>query len=93
MRTASVQHRHQFYRGLAGGLVLVAVKFILFMPINIADILYGVALLFTIAITIGELLGYKYFILEARYLDFIVGLLIPLDFYAVLVLFGLPLPN
>ncbi|MDG6924212.1 MAG: hypothetical protein JRN67_13095 [Nitrososphaerota archaeon] len=61
------------------------------MPIDIADMLYGFALLVTLIITLGELLEVKYFVLEAKILDFILGVLFPLDCYAVLVLFGLPL--
>ena len=88
-----MQHRHQFFRGAAFGLVLVAIKLVFYLPVDIADFLYGVAILFTIVITVGELLGYRRFTLEARYLDFIVGFLFPLDCYAVMVLFGFPLTN
>jgi hypothetical protein len=93
MRSASVQHRHQFFRGMAFGLILIAIKLVLFLPVDIADVLYGVAILLSLIITVGELLGYKYFTLEARYLDFLVGFLFPLDCYAVLVLFGIPLTS
>ena len=91
MRTGPVQHRHQFLRGVIPGLVLVILKFVLFLPVNITDILYGIALLLTLVITTGELLEYRRFVLEARILDFIAGLLFPLDCYAVLVLLGVPL--
>ena len=91
MRTASVQHRRQFMRGLVPGLVLVALKFVFFLPVDITDILYGIALLLTILITTGEVLEYRRFVVEARLLDFVAGLLFPLDCYAVLVLFGVPL--
>jgi hypothetical protein len=74
-------------------LVLVVVKLILYLPLDVADILYGVALLVTIAIAAGELLELKYFTLEAKALDFVLGFLFPLDCYAVLILFGTPLPN
>ena len=80
-------------RGVVPGLVLVAVKFILFLPVDITDILYGAALLLTLVITTGELLEYRPFVLEAKVLDFVAGLLFPLDCYAVFVLFGLPLTN
>ena len=93
MRTASVQHRRKFFRGAAVGLVLVAFKFLLFTPVDITDVLYGVAILFTLIVTVGELLEYKYLVLEERYLDFVLGFLFPLDCYAVLVLFGLPVTN
>ena len=93
MRTASVQHRHQFFRGAAVGLVLVVFKFLFFTPVDITDLLYAVAILFTLIITVGELLEYKYLVLEAKYLDFVLGFLFPLDCYAVLVLFGLPVTN
>ena len=69
------------------------VKLLLFLPIDVADILYGIALLITLVITLGDLLESKYFVLEARVLDFILGFLFPLDCYAVLILFGLPLTN
>lgn len=75
------------------GIVLVIVKLVFFLPVDITDLLYGVALLVTLIITIGELLESRRFTLEVRVLDFIVGLLFPLDCYAVLLLFGLPLTN
>ena len=93
MRKAPVKHRRQFFLGVMFGLLVVALKFLLFFPIDIADILYGIALLVTLIITVGELLESKYFVLEARVLDFVIGFLFPLDCYAVLVLFGLPLTN
>ena len=93
MRTGSIRHRSQFYRGALLGIVLVIVKLVFFLPVDIADLLYGVALLVTLIITIGELLESRRFTLEVRVLDFIVGLLFPLDCYAVLLLFGLPLTN
>ncbi len=92
MRTASIQHRKQFFRGAAVGLVLVAIKLVIFLPLDLADLLYGAAILFTLLITVGELLGYRYFT-ESRLLDFVVGFLFPLDCYAVLILFGVPLTN
>ena len=93
MRTAAIQHRSQFFRGTIPGLALVAVKFVFFSPVDITDLLYGVALLLTLIITTGELLEYKRFIVEAKLLDFVAGFLFPLDCYAILVLFGLPLTN
>jgi hypothetical protein len=93
VRTTSVQHRRHFLSGVVPGLVLVAVKFVFFLPVNLTDILYGPAILLTLAITTGELLQFRPFVLEARILDFIAGLLFPLDCYAVLVLFGLPLTS
>jgi hypothetical protein len=56
---------------------LVALKFIFFLPIDITDILYGAAVLLTLVITTGELLEYRPFVLEARTLDFVAGLLFP----------------
>ena len=91
MRTTSVQHRRSFLTGFVPGLVLVALKFVFFLPLDITDILYGAAVLLTLIITVGELLQYRPFVLEAKTLDFIAGLLFPLDCYAVLVLFGVPL--
>ena len=70
---------------------MVVAKFVFHLPIDISDILYGVALLVTLVITLGELLEVKYFVLEANVLDFILGVLFPLDCYAVLLLFGLHL--
>ena len=93
MRTTSVQHRRHFLGGVVPGLVLVALKFIFFLPVDITNILYGAAVLLTLVITTGELLQYRPFVLEAKILDFVAGLLFPLDCYAVLVLFGLPLTN
>lgn len=93
MRISTIQHRRHFYRGSIAGLVLVIVKFFLYLPVDLADILYGVAILITIVITAGELLEIKYFVLEARVLDFVLGFLFPLDCYAVLILFGVPLTS
>ena len=93
MRVSSIQHRAQFFRGALLGIFVVAIKLVFFLPINIADILYGLALLVTLVITVGELLQSKYFVVEARVLDFVVGFLFPLDCYAVLILFGAPLTN
>ena len=93
MRTVAIQHRSQFLRGTIPGLALVAIKFMFFSPVNITDLLYGLALLLTLIITTGELLEFKRFILEAKVLDFVAGFLFPLDCYAILILFGLPLTN
>ena len=68
-------------------------KFVFPLPIDLADILYGVALLVTLIITVGELLESKYFVMESPTLDFVVGLLFPLDCYAILLLFGIPLTD
>ncbi len=91
MRTNSVKHRRQFLKGFLPGLILVVLKFVVFLPVSITDTLYGIALLITLVITLGELFEYRRFVLEARFLDFIAGLLFPLDCYAVLVLLGIPL--
>ncbi len=74
-------------------MIVVVIKFVVFLPVDIADILYGVALIVTLAITAGDILGSKSLLLEARILDFIVGFLFPLDCYAVLILFGVHLTN
>ena len=93
MRVSSVHHRKQFAIGAVLGLIVVFVKYLIFLPVNIADILYGAALLVTLVITVGDILESKHFLLEAKFLDFIVGFMFPLDSYAVLVLFGVPLTN
>lgn len=93
MRTTPIQHRHQFFRGAVVGLILVVIKFLFFLPVDVADLLYGVALLLTLLITTGEVLEYKRLILNARILDLVAGFLFPLDCYAVLVLLGIPLTN
>jgi hypothetical protein len=84
VRTTSVQHRRHFLTGVLPGLVLVALKFIFLLPVDLTNILYGVAVLLTLVITTGELLQYRPFVLEAKTLDFVAGLLFPLDCYAVL---------
>ena len=71
-------------------MLAVAAKFVVVLPVDIADILYGVSLLFTLAITFVE---WKPFTLHPKTLDFALGFLFPLDAYAVLVLFGFPLPD
>jgi hypothetical protein len=93
MRKSSIQHRRQFFLGAIFGSILVVFKLIFFLPIDVADILYGIALLVTLIITIGEIIESKYFVLEAKTLDFIIGFLFPLDCYAVVILFGIPLTN
>ena len=75
------------------GFLLVAVKLIIVLPVDIADVLYGASLLLTLAITFGDLIDFKIFTRHSKQLDFTVGLLFPLDCYAVLILFSLPLPN
>ncbi|HET7404849.1 MAG TPA: hypothetical protein VFV92_04710 [Candidatus Bathyarchaeia archaeon] len=93
MRTSAFQHRPSFLLGMLAGMVLVAVKLIVVLPVDIADFLYGATLLVTLAIAFGDLIDFKIFTRHSRQLDFIVGLLFPLDCYAVLILFSIPLPN
>jgi hypothetical protein len=75
------------------GLLVVAVKFVVVLPVDIADILYGASLLVTLVITFGDFMEWKAFTLHPKILDFILGFLFPLDAYAVLQLFGFPLPD
>ena len=93
MRTSAFQHRPSFLLGTLAGLVLVAVKLVVVLPVDIADFLYGASLLLTLIITFGDLVDFKIFTRHSRQLDFLVGLLFPLDCYAVLILFSIPLPN
>ena len=79
--------------GTLAGFLLVAVKLIVVLPVDIADVLYGASLLLTLAITLGDLVEIRIFTRHSRQLDFIIGLLFPLDCYAVLLLFSVPLPN
>jgi hypothetical protein len=74
-------------------MILVIVKYAVVLPVDVADILYGSCLLVTLIITLGDLLGLRFFTIQSVALDFILGLLYPLDAYAVLILFGLPLPD
>ena len=74
-------------------MVLVIIKYAIVLPIDIADILYGSCLLVTLIITLGDLLGLQFFTTQSMALNFILGLLYPLDAYAVLILYGLPLPD
>ena len=85
--------RSAFLKGVAIGMVLVIIKFAIVMPIDIADILYGTCILVTLAITLGDLLGLQFFTTQSAALDFVLGLLYPLDAYAVLILYGVPLPD
>jgi hypothetical protein len=93
MRKRSVESRQSFFRGVLVGLLVVLVKLLIVLPVDIADILYGIVILVTLVITIGEIVESRYFVLGSKTLDFIVGFLFPLDCYAVLILFGLPLTN
>ena len=72
---------------------MVVVKLSIYLPVDFADVLYGLALLVTLVISTGELLGVSYFVIESSNLDFVLGFLFPMDCYAILVLFGLPLTN
>jgi len=92
-RQSGIDHRSTFLRGVAIGTALVIVKYAIVLPIDIADILYGMCLLVTLIITLGDLLQLRLFTKESKALDFILGLLYPPDAYAVLILFGLPLPD
>jgi hypothetical protein len=71
----------------------MAAKFVVVLPVDIANILYGVSLLMTLVITFGDFMEWRSFILHPKTLDFILGFLFPLDAYAVLILFGFPLPD
>ncbi|MHB8565564.1 MAG: hypothetical protein ACYC7D_04240 [Nitrososphaerales archaeon] len=93
MRSVSEKHRPSFLIGTIFGLTVVLAKLIIILPVNLADMLYGVTLLTTLIITAGELSGVRIFGLESRMLHLIVGFLFPLDCYAVLILFSIPLPN
>jgi len=74
-------------------MVLAIIKYAIVLPIDIADILYGGCLLVTLIITLGDLLRWRLFTSDSIAFDFILGLLYPLDAYAVLILFGLLLPD
>lgn len=69
------------------------VKLYFALPIDIADFLYATCLLITLVITLGDLLRLRIFTAKSRVIDFTLGLLFPLDAYAVLILYGLPLPD
>ncbi|HZW57059.1 MAG TPA: hypothetical protein VFF30_12285 [Nitrososphaerales archaeon] len=92
-KSGSIEHRHQFFRGMLAGTVIVIIKFIFYLPVDVANVFYGASLLVTLIITVGELLESRYFVLEARVLDFLFGFLFPLDCYAVLILLGVHLTN
>ncbi len=93
LRKSTIKHREAFTQGLLTGLFLVVAKFLIVLPINVADILYAFSILVTLVITFGDLMEWESFVLNPRILDFLLGFLFPLDAYAVAVLFGLPLPD
>jgi len=93
LRKKEIEHHTQFFRGAIFGILVVIVKLVIFLPINVADYVYGAALLLTLIITVGDVTNSRYFVIKASTLDFILGLLFPLDLYAVLILFGLPLTD
>jgi hypothetical protein len=93
LRKTQIEHRPTFVRGAILGLLLVAAKFVVLLPVDIADILYGASLLVTLVITLGDFMEWRSFTLHPKTLDFVLGFLFPLDAYAVLLLFGLPLPD
>lgn len=93
MRHLAFQNQRAFLFGFLAGLLLVVVKLVVILPVDLADLVYGTSLLFTLIITFGDLIELKLFVAHSRELDFVLGLLFPLDCYAVLILFGVPLPN
>ena len=93
LRKSTIQHRPAFTRGVLFGLSLVVAKFVIFLPIDIADLLYAVSLLVTLVITFGDFMEWESFVLHPRSLDFVLGFLFPLDAYAVVVLLGVPMPD
>lgn len=93
MRHLAFQNQRAFLTGFLAGLLLIIVKIVVVLPVDIADLVYGTSLLVTLIITFGDLVDLKLFISHSKGLDFVLGLLFPLDCYAVLILFGAPLPN
>jgi hypothetical protein len=86
------QHR-TFLVGIGFGLVVAVIKFAIVLPVDLADGLYGSALLITLVVTLADLLGLWDPLYQPKAFDFVLGLLYPLDAYAVLILFGFPLPD
>jgi hypothetical protein len=83
-----------FLPGVIFGLVLAGIKFAVTLPIDVADLLYGSCLLVTLVITLVDFLGiWDTSAAQPRAVDFVLGLLYPLDAYAVLILFGVPMPD
>ena len=93
MRHLAFQNQRAFLTGFLAGLFLVVIKLAVILPVDIADLVYGTSLLFTLIITFGDLVDLKVFVAHSKGLDFVLGLLFPLDCYAVLILFGAALPN
>ena len=93
MRHLAFQNQRAFLTGFLAGFLLVVIKLVVILPVNVADVVYGTSLLFTLIITFGELIDLKLFVAHSMGLDLVLGLLFPLDCYAVLILFGVPLPN
>ena len=93
MRHLAFQNQRAFLTGFIAGLILGITKLAVVLPVDIADMVYGTSLLFTLIITFWDLVDLKVFIAHSKGLDFVLGLLFPLDCYAVLILFGVPLPN
>ena len=93
MRHLAFQNQRACLLGFLSGFLLVVVKLVVILPVDIADLVYGTSLLFTLIITFGDLVDLKIFVAHSKTLDFVLGLLFPLDCYAVLILFGIALPN
>ena len=91
MRKSPRIHRPSFFLGVVLGLILVVIKLLIYLPVDVANLFYGIALLITLVITAGEIAAINFFVSESRFFNFIVGVLFPLDCYAVLILFGVPL--
>lgn len=93
MRHLAFQNQRAFLTGVVAGLLLVIIKLVLILPVDLADLVYGTSILLTLIITFGDLVDLKVFVAHSKMLDFVLGLLFPLDCYAVLILFRVPLPN
>ena len=93
MRHVAFQNKRAFLTGFLAGLLLVIIKLVVILPVDLADLVYGTSILFTLIITFGDLVDLKLFVAHSKGLDFVLGLLFPLDCYAVLILLRIPLPN
>ena len=92
MKSSALRQRPALLVGILAGFLLVAVKLVVVLPADIAQV-YGASLLLTLVIAFGDLVDFQTFTRYSKQLNFVLGFLLPLDCYAILILLRVPLPN
>ena len=93
MKVRHVEHRGQFARGVAAGIIFAVIKLVVILPINIADVPLWRGDSRNARYHIWRHSKSKIFSIGEQSSRFHLGFELPLDCSAVLILFSLPLPN